>query len=371
MGPDTYDLVSLLRDSYVDLTDDAARRAHRLLPRAQAGSRGAARVPPAVRPDGAAAQPEGARHLRLPDDEPGRTRSTSSTCRARCTTPGRTSTSYPRFARLRELLAATSTNCELSWRVGLHSELLRTLWPGAAAIVRRLDAPVSRRSAWAATTCSRSARTGSTRSSSSRRGRTSTTTTPTAVADLQQWLAEARARAAQRARADRRELRGRPLGRAADAGEHRRRRPRAGAGRGRARAAHRPADPVRRARRAPRGCRDRSSPPPADNSRDAARRSIEALQRLAAPLGVPRRARGDPERAVAAGLARALRRGRARRRPVGICLDFGHAHLDGRPRRRHRNGVRAPDRDARARQPRPDSTSTWCRSRAPSTGRRR
>ena len=32
MGPDTYDLVSLLRDSYVDLSDAAGRRADRLLP---------------------------------------------------------------------------------------------------------------------------------------------------------------------------------------------------------------------------------------------------------------------------------------------------------------------------------------------------
>ena len=35
MGPDTYDLVSLLRDSYVDLDRRAARRADRLLSRAQ------------------------------------------------------------------------------------------------------------------------------------------------------------------------------------------------------------------------------------------------------------------------------------------------------------------------------------------------
>ena len=37
MGPDTYDLVSLLRDSYVDLTDAERRRADRVLPRARSG----------------------------------------------------------------------------------------------------------------------------------------------------------------------------------------------------------------------------------------------------------------------------------------------------------------------------------------------
>ena len=38
MGPDTYDLVSLLRDSYVDLPEQTVERADCLLPRAQ-GSR--------------------------------------------------------------------------------------------------------------------------------------------------------------------------------------------------------------------------------------------------------------------------------------------------------------------------------------------
>ena len=35
MGPDTYDLASLLRDSYVDLTEEDSRRAARALHRAQ------------------------------------------------------------------------------------------------------------------------------------------------------------------------------------------------------------------------------------------------------------------------------------------------------------------------------------------------
>ena len=39
MGPDTYDLVSLLRDSYVDLPEHTCQRAHRLLPGAQGRER--------------------------------------------------------------------------------------------------------------------------------------------------------------------------------------------------------------------------------------------------------------------------------------------------------------------------------------------
>jgi aminoglycoside/choline kinase family phosphotransferase len=67
MGPDTYDLVSLLRDSYVDLHRSDRRRADRLLPRPEGHARRSG-LPPPLRRDGAAAQPEGARHLRLPDD---------------------------------------------------------------------------------------------------------------------------------------------------------------------------------------------------------------------------------------------------------------------------------------------------------------
>ena len=35
MGPDTYDLVSLLRDSYVDLPEQTVERAPRVFPGAQ------------------------------------------------------------------------------------------------------------------------------------------------------------------------------------------------------------------------------------------------------------------------------------------------------------------------------------------------
>ena len=85
MGPDTYDLVSLLRDSYVDLTAPQVDEliAFFLALKGGAAARRRGRVPPAVRPDGAAAQPQGAGHVRLHDDARATTRSTSSTCRAR------------------------------------------------------------------------------------------------------------------------------------------------------------------------------------------------------------------------------------------------------------------------------------------------
>ena len=55
MGPDTYDLVSLLRDSYVDLTRAAGRGAHRLFPGGQGRGRREWRLPPPFRPHGGAA----------------------------------------------------------------------------------------------------------------------------------------------------------------------------------------------------------------------------------------------------------------------------------------------------------------------------
>ena len=68
----------------------------------------------------------------------------------------------------------------------------------------------------------------------------------------------------------------------------------------------------------------------ADNSRDAARRSVEELAAVAEPLGVRDRAGSDAERVVAGGLARAFRRtSDSTTADVGICLDFGHAHIDG------------------------------------------
>ena len=70
-------------------------------------------------------------------------------------------------------------------------------------------------------------------------------------------------------------------------------------------------------------------PEPIDNSRDGARRSIEALRRIAEPLGVRVAVEVIPnELSRAASLVHFIEEvidvtG------VGICLDFGHAHMDG------------------------------------------
>ena len=74
----------------------AGRRADRVLPRLAAGAGGVtagrtARVPPPLRRDGAAAQLQGARHVRLSDRRPAAIRSTSSTSRGRSTTSAPTS----------------------------------------------------------------------------------------------------------------------------------------------------------------------------------------------------------------------------------------------------------------------------------------
>lgn len=68
---------------------------------------------------------------------------------------------------------------------------------------------------------------------------------------------------------------------------------------------------------------------PGQNSRDAARRSVEALAKLAEPLGVSIAVEIIPNELSQSGslvhfvesLADGLR--------VGICLDFGHAHMMG------------------------------------------
>ena len=70
-------------------------------------------------------------------------------------------------------------------------------------------------------------------------------------------------------------------------------------------------------------------PRPSENSRDAARRSIDALQQLAAPLGVTVAIEVIPnELSRAASLVHFVEE--VIEAPgVGICLDFGHAHMDG------------------------------------------
>ena len=336
MGPDTYDLVSLLRDSYVDLDRPRARRADRLLPRAEG------RATPRA------------------DDE---------------------------FRRRFDLMAL-QRNLKALGTFGFQTIDARQhrLHPVHAAHAALRRAPTSRstRASPACASCSRRTsrscgrRTGTVTESSALRldrsmpdrdrsvGTMSVSLVakrqfgvsthlyhgqrltrehlleiaahgfepvevfatrthfdyhnPAAVADLQQWLAEAGPRAAQRARADRRELHRRPLGRAADAGQRRRRRARARGGRSRARAAHRAADSVRACWSRTSACRARSARRAAGREqprrrRGAASRSCSGWRE---PLGVRIALEVIPNELSRAGLAGALRRrrraGRRRRR---------------------------------------------------------
>ena len=119
MGPDTYDLVSLLRDSYVDITDRELDELIAYFLALKADDRGRRRrVPAAVRPDGAAAQPEGARHVRLPDDRRAATPVYIQYMPRTLRYVRANLEKYPRFARLRELLARMIE--ELRERVARH-----------------------------------------------------------------------------------------------------------------------------------------------------------------------------------------------------------------------------------------------------------
>jgi sugar phosphate isomerase/epimerase len=67
---------------------------------------------------------------------------------------------------------------------------------------------------------------------------------------------------------------------------------------------------------------------PADNSRDGARRSVDRLRELADPLGVRIAVEVIPnELSRADSLVHFLEN--VLEVEVGVCLDFGHAHLDG------------------------------------------
>ena len=70
-------------------------------------------------------------------------------------------------------------------------------------------------------------------------------------------------------------------------------------------------------------------PAAADNSRDAARRSIEELQALAQPLGVKVAVEVIPNELSRAGSLVHFVERVIDAAGVGICLDFGHAHMDG------------------------------------------
>jgi len=70
-------------------------------------------------------------------------------------------------------------------------------------------------------------------------------------------------------------------------------------------------------------------PAPGDNSRDGARRSIDALQQLAAPLGVCVAVEVIPNELSRAESLVHFVEEIVDATGVGICLDFGHAHIDG------------------------------------------
>ena len=70
-------------------------------------------------------------------------------------------------------------------------------------------------------------------------------------------------------------------------------------------------------------------PTAADNSRDAARRSIDELQHLAEPLGVRIAIEVIPNELSRAGSLVHFVEEVLDKDGAGICLDFGHAHMDG------------------------------------------
>ena len=68
---------------------------------------------------------------------------------------------------------------------------------------------------------------------------------------------------------------------------------------------------------------------PEDNSRDAARRSIEELHRLAAPLGVRIAIEVIPNELSQPGSIVHFIEEVLDQPEIGVCLDFGHANMDG------------------------------------------
>jgi sugar phosphate isomerase/epimerase len=70
-------------------------------------------------------------------------------------------------------------------------------------------------------------------------------------------------------------------------------------------------------------------PAPAENNRDAARRSVEALQQLAEPLGVRVAVEVILNELSRAGSLVHFVEEDLEGIDVGVCLDFGHAHMDG------------------------------------------
>jgi sugar phosphate isomerase/epimerase len=72
-----------------------------------------------------------------------------------------------------------------------------------------------------------------------------------------------------------------------------------------------------------------SQPAPTENNRDAARRSVEELQQIAEPLGVRLAVEVIPNELSRAGSLVHFVEEDLDGVDVGICLDFGHAHMDG------------------------------------------
>jgi sugar phosphate isomerase/epimerase len=70
-------------------------------------------------------------------------------------------------------------------------------------------------------------------------------------------------------------------------------------------------------------------PAPGDNNREAARRSIDELQRVAEPLGVRVAVEVIPNDLSQPGTLVHFVEDVLEAEGVGICLDFGHAHIDG------------------------------------------
>jgi sugar phosphate isomerase/epimerase len=151
---------------------------------------------------------------------------------------------------------------------------------------------------------------------------------PTVIADLQQWLAEAGLR-----------LHGvhAPIGESYEGGRWGPPLNVASPDPGtRARAMQETERALQIARRIPFGVfvthlgLPRSQPAAAtDNSRDAARRSVDELQRLAAPLGVRVAVEVIPNELSRAGSLVHFVDTVLEDATAGICLDFGHAHIDG------------------------------------------
>jgi sugar phosphate isomerase/epimerase len=71
------------------------------------------------------------------------------------------------------------------------------------------------------------------------------------------------------------------------------------------------------------------SPSATDNSRDAARRSIDALHALASPLGVTIAVEVIPNELSRAGSLVHFVEEIVETDGIAICFDFGHAHMDG------------------------------------------